>query len=279
MILWQQAWAGVHNACLTMWLGKPVCPIIFKIVTNSAEHILSWDSDMVHKQLVNRFLTPFYDTRKLITVVKVTHQWVLAEPQKSCTYFRVLSKRLMLFPIGEDCIFHLRCLSCLIGFNYTFIIGEDRRNWDDEEDVSSCWMILRTQEERGSAISHSLKDSLRTCHYTRLHDDDDDEDDDIRRKGQILSRTKLSRSRKGLPSSTFRTLLVNLSLAARMWAGITLWFLLTRVNSDGPMPNCRSSTKCIKWLRNLRFQSKATHHKLVTKNTKLQCRTCYIVLL
>jgi hypothetical protein len=55
----------------------------------------------------------------------------------------------------------LRCLSCLIGFNYTYIIGEDRRDWDDEEDVSSCWMTLREQEERGSAVSHSLEDWTR----------------------------------------------------------------------------------------------------------------------
>jgi len=42
-----------------------------------------------------------------------------------------------------------------------------------------------------------LEDSLRTCHQTRLRDDDDDDDDDdVRRKGQILSRTKLLRSKR-----------------------------------------------------------------------------------
>jgi len=153
---------NMHEQVFTMrvspcgWLNL-FCPIIFKIVTNSTEHTLSWDSDMAYKQLVNRSLTPFYDTRKLITVVKVAHQWGLAEGQKSCTYFHVLSKRLMFFPIWDDCIFRLRCLSCLIGFNYTCIIREDRRDWDDEEDVSSCWMTSRTQEERGSARLHSWR--------------------------------------------------------------------------------------------------------------------------
>jgi len=123
---------NMHEQVFTMrvspcgWLNL-FCPIIFKIVTNSTEHTLSWDSDMAHKQLVNRSLTPFDDTRKLITVVKVAHQWVLAEPQKSCTYFRVFSKRLMLCPVWDDCIFHLRCLSGLIGLNYTYIIRERQK--------------------------------------------------------------------------------------------------------------------------------------------------------
>ena len=159
---------NMHEQVSTMrvspcgWLNL-FCPIIFKIVTNSTEHTLSWDSDMAHKQLVNRSLTPFDDTRKLITVVKLAHQWVQLNHRISCTYFFVLSKSLMLFLIWDDCLYHLRCLSCLIGFNYTYIIGGYRKDWNDEEDVSSCWMTLRTQEERGSAISHFLEDSLRTC--------------------------------------------------------------------------------------------------------------------
>jgi len=64
---------NMHEQVFTMrvspcgWLNL-FCPIILKIVTNSTEHTLSSDSDMAHKQLVNRSLTPIYDTRKLITV-------------------------------------------------------------------------------------------------------------------------------------------------------------------------------------------------------------------
>jgi len=120
---------NMHEQVFTMrvstfgWLNL-FCPIIFKIVTNSTEHTLSWDSDMAHKQLVNRSLTPFYDTRKLITVVKVAYQWALAKQQKSCTYFPVWSKRLILFPIWDDCIFHLRAFPVLLDLIIPTLIGK-----------------------------------------------------------------------------------------------------------------------------------------------------------
>ena len=220
MILWQHAWAAVQNVCLNVWLVKPVFSPLFSKFWLT----LCWDSDRAHKQLVNRSLTPFYDTRKLITVDKGDHHWDLLEPQKSCTYLPALSKWLILilFPIWDDCTFHLlsyvqffsymllallilsylltpwsrillekltgfaanqqipsilwnpkvhyrthKCpsLSCLTGFNHNNVIRKDRRDWDDEEDVSSCWITLRTQEERGSTRSHTLEDSIRTRHH------------------------------------------------------------------------------------------------------------------
>ena len=120
---------NTHEQVFTMrvspcgWLNL-FCPIILKIVTNSTEHTLSWDSDVAHKHLVNRYPIPFYDTRKLITVVKIAHQWVLAEPQKSCTYFPVLSTRLIFFPIWDDCIFHLRAFPVLLDLIIRTLFGK-----------------------------------------------------------------------------------------------------------------------------------------------------------